>query len=181
MGFLLTLSRIYLPRSVRRNRLERLFRVTAAAFQCPLPPPEASSFARYLLQYAAFTAENAEKALRQGRENMVKASLYSGALGIGQDLRRDLNIHSLSEVMQACEVIYKALGINFHGDSQGQIRIPECFFSSFYSADICRLISSLDEGLLAGLSAGLKLEFTQRITEGCPYCKAHLLNPGESL
>ena len=79
MGFLLTLSRIYLPRSVRRNRLERLFRVTAAAFQCPLPPPEASSFARYLLQYAAFTAENAEKALRQGRENMVKASLYSGA------------------------------------------------------------------------------------------------------
>ena len=181
MGFLLAVSRLYLPRSVRKSRLNELFGATAGAFQRQSAPLKGYSLDRCLTQYALFTAENAEKSIRQGNEAEVKDRLYCSAHRIGQNIREELKLHTLEEVLQACEVIYKALKIDFRGDLQGQIQIRSCFFSSFYSGDVCRLISSLDEGLVAGLSGGLKLEFSQRITEGNRCCQAHFLGAGSSL
>jgi hypothetical protein len=181
MGFLLAVSRIYLPRSVQKSRLSELFRATADAFQRQAPQLKGYSLDQYLTKYALFTAENAEGSIRQGNEHEVKERLYCNACQIGKNLREELKIQTLEEVMQACEVVYKALKIEFHGDLQGQVHIRSCFFSSFYSGDVCRIISSLDEGLVAGLSGGLKLEFFQRITEGNRCCRAHLLAAGSSL
>ncbi|MDD5190764.1 MAG: hypothetical protein PHE50_06965, partial [Dehalococcoidales bacterium] len=87
----------------------------------------------------------------------------------------ELHVRTMDEVMQACGVVYKALKIDFRGSAGGQITIGSCFFSSFYTAHVCSIISSLDEGLIAGLSGGSRLEFEQRITEGKPCCKARLL------
>ena len=80
--------------------------------------------------------------------------------------------------MASCQLIYKALKIDFQGDPQGEVQIKRCYFSQYYSGEVCRVISSLDEGLVAGLSGGLKMEFTQRITEANPCCTARLMGTG---
>ena len=76
--------------------------------------------------------------------------------------------------MQASAIIYRALRIEFQGEPDGTIVIKNCFFSDYYSGEVCRIISSLDEGLLAGLSAGGKVNFSQRITEKKECCRAYL-------
>lgn len=174
MGFLLTVSRIYTPPFIQKSRLNELFRATADAFQCETPQSNGYSLNQCLTIYALFTAEKAEESIRKGKENEAKERLNYGARRIGKNIREQLNVRTLEEVMQACKVIYKALKIEFRGNARGQIYVPNCFFSSFYSRDVCRIISSLDEGLLAGLSGGLKLDFSQRITEGNKCCKAQL-------
>jgi len=181
MGVLLIVSQIYLPPFIKKSRLTELFRATADAFQCQVPRLNGYALDQCLTKYALFTAENAERTIRQSNEGEVKEHLYLNARQIGQNIREKLKLQTLEEIMQACEVIYKALKIEFHGDLQGQIQIRNCFFSTFYSSNVCRIISSLDEGLVAGLSGGCGLEFSQRITEGNKCCLAHLLAAGSSL
>lgn len=178
MSFLLAVSRIYLPRSIQKSRLSELFWATADAFRGLAPQLKGYSLDQYLTKYALFTMENAERIIRQGHEYEAKERLYCNVRQIGQNIREELKIQTLEEVMRACEVIYKALKIEFRGDLQGHICIDSCFFSSFYSSDVCRIISSLDEGLIAGLSGGHRLEFSQRITEGNRCCRAHLMEIG---
>ena len=48
-----------------------------------------------------------------------------------------------------------------------------------YSAAICRLISSLDEGAAFGLSAGGSLRFEARLTEGSPCCRGRWVFKGD--
>jgi hypothetical protein len=107
--------------------------------------------------------------------------IRSNALRIGENIREQLKIRTLKEALQACEVIYNALKIEFRWNLQSRIDIRRCFFSSIYSGEVCRIISSLDQGLLAGLSGGLRLEFSHRITEGESCCRAHLMPEGSSL
>jgi hypothetical protein len=174
MSFLLAASRIYLPWFIRKSRLNELFIATADAFQREKPEITGYSLNQCLTRYALFTAKNAEESILNGNEYEVRERLYRNALQIGKDIRKELKIKTLKEVMQACKVVYKALKIEFLGDLQGRISIPSCFFSSYYSSHVCRVISGLDKGLIAGLSGGLKMEFTQRITEGNQCCIAHL-------
>lgn len=181
MRFLLVLSRIYLPQSIQKSKLSELFRATADAFQSQAPELKGYSLKQCLIEYALFTAEHAEESIRRGNANQVKERLYSGARQIGQNIRERLKIRTTEEFMRACKFIYKALKIEFRGDVNGQIYIPSCFFSSFYSSTVCDIISSLDEGLLAGLSGGLRLKFSQRITEGNKCCRAYLLAPGSQV
>lgn len=180
MSFLLALSRIYLPGPIRKSRLIELFLATADAFQVEAPNLKGQSYGRCLTEYALFTKEKAEEAILHGKQQEVKERLYYNALHIGQNIKEQLKIRTLDEVMQACRVIYKALKIDFQGDLQGRINIQRCFFSTHYSGDVCRIISGLDEGLIAGLSGGQRLEFTRRITEGNDCCNAHLTGAGAS-
>ena len=181
MGLLLAVSRIYLPRSVRVSRLLELFEATADAFRRQTPFLDDMPFNRFLTEYALFTRDNAEKSIREGSEQEVRERLYSNALRIGRSLRKELGVRTQAEAMQACEVVYKAIKIEFHGDAEGLISIPRCFFSSFYSSQVCRVISGLDEGIIEGLSGGLKLDFSQRITEGHRCCVARLSAAGSPL
>jgi hypothetical protein len=181
MGLLLTVSRLYLPRLIRKNRLGQLFGATADAFQYQAPELNGLSMNKRLEIFARFTAERAEAVILQGKGSEVKERLYHNAYIIGQNIRKEFNLLNLNEVIRACGVIYKALEIDFRGNLQGQINIPRCFFSSFYSPKVCHIISGLDEGLIAGLSGGLKLEFSQRITEGKDCCRARLLGAGSAI
>jgi hypothetical protein len=174
MGFALAAARLYLPQSTRKRKLEELFLAAADAFHCPTPHLQDLSPDRMLEEFAVFTRENAIEAIKLGSTPEIKERLYSRAYQIGRNLKTELKVRTLQEVMMACRLIYKALKIDFQGDSGGHVLINQCFFSQYYSGEICRVISSLDKGLAAGLSGGLKLDFNQRITEGNPCCAARL-------
>jgi hypothetical protein len=175
MGLLLTASRLYIPRYLQRRKIRELFVTTAAAFESPMPSLKGLNLDECLTQYALFTRQNAERALEQKTELSTKNRLYQGSWQSGRKIREDFKINTNEEIMRMSEVIYRILRIDFQGDSKGDILIKRCLFSRYYSADVCRIISSLDEGLLAGLSGGGKLEFSQRITEGQGCCRAKLM------
>jgi hypothetical protein len=81
--------------------------------------------------------------------------------------------------MEMSSILYQILGIDFEGDTSGEVTIKKCFFSDYYSQQVCQIISSLDEGVAAGLSGGGNLSFSGRITEGKDCCRARLAMPEE--
>jgi hypothetical protein len=174
MGLLLTVSNLYLPRFIRKRKLEMLFKATADAFQVASPSTNGLAYDSCLELYAQFTREQAIKTIRQGNELEVHSRLFQNACLIGRQFRADFNLHMAEEVMRMSTLVYKLLKIEFQGDPLGSIAIKRCFFSAYYSSEVCRLISSLDEGLLSGLSGGGRLHFSQRITEGKECCRAFL-------
>jgi len=173
VGLLLSLACLYVPVPVRKRKLEMLFRATADAFGVDAPSVRDLSYDEALRRYALFTREHADEALRRGTEREVGVRLYQSALRIGEQFRSDLGVRP-SDVMRAAALVYRMLGIDFRGEPEGDIRISRCLFSACYTADVCRLISSLDAGLLVGLAGGGALSFSQRITDGHDCCRARL-------
>ena len=186
----LAAARLHVPRRAQRQALEELFSRTAAAFSSPVPPPRSGGPAARLAEYARFTREWAEEALAlsavgraaqggqaagggPGALAALERRLYRAARGLGGRFRLQLGVRSPSEAMTAARVIYRGLGIDFHGSPDGQIVIRRCFFAAVYSPRICALVSALDQGLLAGLAGGGGLRFGQRLTEGACCCRAH--------
>jgi hypothetical protein len=189
----LAAARLHVPRGMRRQALEELFSRTAAAFGSPVPPPRGEAQAERLAEYARFTRERAEEALerRPGGEASkdgtvatvagerpadlaaLERRLYRAARGLGGRLRLQLGVRTPAEVMAAARIIYRQLGIDFHGSPDGEIVIPRCFFASVYTPRVCALVSALDRGLLAGLAGGGELRFAHRLTEGACCCRAH--------
>jgi hypothetical protein len=174
MNLRLSLARLYIPFWIHKKKLRELFALTAQAFQAQEPPLEGLSRKEVLEKYASFTKENAEEIL--AREKNIKAVqnlLYEKAFLMGCSLRKTLRISSPAEFMAAARLLYHLMGINFQGEETGQITIRQCYFSRIYSENVCRIVSSLDEGMLAGLSGGRgKLEFSDRLTSGAECCKA---------
>jgi hypothetical protein len=52
--------------------------------------------------------------------------------------------------------------------------VDRCAFAERYSPPVCALMSSLDAGLIAGLTRGGRLLFSERITEGNVRCLARI-------
>jgi len=173
VGWLLTLSALYVPPSLRKRKLKLLFAATADAFEVAAPSLHGQSYDDSLRLYARFTREQAEEAMRRGREKEVRLRLRDNAYRLGQQLRHDLKLGP-ADVMRAGRLVYRMLGIDFRGNDEGTIVISRCFFSAHYSSEVCRLISSLDEGLLLGLANGGAFTFHQRMTDGAECCRAHL-------
>jgi hypothetical protein len=179
MGLRLAASTIYIPGFIRKRQLDMLFKATAAAFRTAVPSTKGLSIDNSLKLYAEFTKEWAALATKGGYATQIQPALFENAYQMGRKFRSDFGLNSMPEVMKMSSVIYRLLKIDFSGEPQGNIVIRRCFFADYYSNDICRLISSLDEGLLAGLSGGGKLSFSQRLTEGSDCCRACLSPAGE--
>lgn len=173
MNLLLAVGRFYVPSAIKKKKLRELFDATADAFQRETPLLEGLSFDQCLRQYALFTRDQAEESLRRGNDLEIKPRLYQGASALAQRLKRSFRIDRLEDALKMARIVYKILKIEFESDQNGAVLIRRCFFSSFYSSQVCRVLSSLDEGLLEGLSGG-RLRFSQRITEGKDCCLAHL-------
>lgn len=180
---------------IKNKKLDELFRLTADAFQSEIPALSGLSFAERLSKYASFTKEQAEKVLmsegpsdeKMSRLKEVEEKLYQNSFLFGKRLRKYFHVRTQDQAIRVLGTVYKMIGIEFQcgkpldqqpsspdgiqHNGQCEFVIRECYFSSFYSAEVCRLISSLDEGLAAGLSGGGILSFTHRITEGCGCCK----------
>jgi hypothetical protein len=175
MNVFLKLLAYCLPPSVKKKKLEELFSLAADAFQTDIPEIRALSYRETLERFAVFTRDEADKAIDSGRDlDALKGRLYANALELGENLRKKYRIKTVSDVMTMSRVLYRILGIDYQGSKQGDVVIQRCFFSSYYSPQVCQVISSLDEGVAAGLSGGGKFSFDQRITEGETCCKAQI-------
>ena len=160
------------PESAKRQALAQLFRSTAAAFQCDMPRLSGLSREQCLLEYARFTADRAEEALRRGGDlSELEERLYRNAYRLGRMPGWLLRVQGVDDVMALGRFLYGILDIEFQGSGSGEIDISRCYFSSFYSPEVCRVMSAMDRGLLAGLAGAGDLVFNQRITEGQPCCR----------
>jgi hypothetical protein len=164
-----------MPVFVKKRELKKLFRLTASALGLECPSLNGLSFDRCLAEYARFTKTAVERAIDRGEDMpQIQDRLFQQANRYGLFLRRRLGVAKPGETMRAGKILYRAIGIDFQGTDQGTIEINACFFSGHYSPPVCRVVSSLDAGIMAGLSGGGALTFTRRITEGFPSCKARL-------
>lgn len=173
MSILILLGMLYTPSSIKKKQLLDLVQTTAKAFQCIPPDLEGLSFDQCLRSYADFTRNEAEKAIIEGNESEVKNGLYQGAFAIATNFKSTFHIKGRKDVIRLAKLIYKILKIDFESDQNGVVHIKRCYFSKYYTSQVCRIISSLDEGLLEGLSGG-KFKFLHRITEGKECCIASL-------
>jgi predicted ArsR family transcriptional regulator len=165
----------HVPVVARRAALRALFASTASGFGCPVPPLDGLDADGLLRRYALFTRDQAEAALRDGRNlPALQERLERGTRRLGARCRAGLRLRTTEDAMAAARLLYRLLGIDLRGNGRGEITVRRCPFSEVYRADVCRLVSALDAGLLAGLSGGARLEFTQRITDGAPCCLARL-------
>lgn len=177
---LITIIQLYIPEFIKRKKLKDLFRLTADAFEVGLPELKGLSYNDCLSKYALFTKEQVEVYLKSGLPfEEVKQRLYQNSLVFGKKLRKSLHITTWENAVKALEVIYMLIGIDFKYGRHGEIIVRKCFFSKYYSGEVCRLISSLDEGLASGLSGGGRLCFNQRITECCSRCKGYFFKGGD--
>jgi hypothetical protein len=164
-----------LPAFIRAEIIADLLAATAEAFGRPAPACEHLSYDDCLRAYALFTCQQAGKALLEGRDPAdIKARLYQNAYPLGAKLRKWFAVDEMEEVMELGQILYRAIGVDFQGDEQGNVSVRRCYFSQFYSGPVCDLISALDDGVFAGLSGGGRLAFSQRITEGKELCRAKL-------
>ncbi len=177
MNVVLRLLQLYFPGFIKKQKLEQLFTITAHAFGCEAPSTQGLTFEQCLQKYALFTQQQTERHLKDSSDiNNLKKNLYQKAYQLGKELRKEFGITTSKEFILMSKIIYNMLGIDFNSSSsQNEIIINHCFFSQYYSPEICQVISSLDEGIAAGLSGGGNLCFHQRITEGYNCCRANLV------
>ena len=169
----LFLARLHLPAGLRRRKLEELLLLTARAFDVPPPSFRGLSQNGLLRTFAEFSREMAEKTLDSPAGSATaEKRLFDGASRLGREIGRTLRVSTPQEAMAAARILYRCLEIDFRGDAGGDIVIRRCFFGSVYSPEVCRLMSSLDAGILSGLAGGGGLEFSERLTEGRDCCLA---------
>jgi hypothetical protein len=178
MNLRLLALKIYIPAFIKKKKLDELFQLTAHAFGCEAPKRKGNSYNERLKSYAMFTRCKAEICLQEEKKlKEVKTRLFQSAYRLGRKIRRKFCLRSPNEIMEMSRILYRILGIDFEGTTCGDVTIKSCLFSNYYSPRICQLISSLDEGLAAGLSEGGRLSFSQRITEDKDCCKARFVLP----
>ena len=100
------------------------------------------------------------------------------AFALGRRARRRLGVRSEEEGLAAASVLYDAIGIEFSSRHGGSVLVPRCAFAGAYGPDVCRLMSAMDSGLIAGLTGSAGLRFTQRLTEGAVACRASVVHSG---
>jgi hypothetical protein len=175
MNALLKILPQNLPVFIRKEVISELFRITADAFECPTPKLGHLSLDASLMAYAQFTKEQAETTLQSKEDaEAIKTRLYQIAYALGTKLRKWVSIDTMEEVMHLGQILYRAIGIEIEGNSQGDLIVKRCNFSQFYSGPVCDLISAMDDGIFSGLSGGGRLVFSERLTEGRECCRAKL-------
>lgn len=176
MNILFSLLKVYTPLFMKRKKINDLMKVIAQAFQVPCPSSANKSFEDCLKEFALFTQKEAQKAINENRDlGKISKDLYRAAYKTGSDIGKMLVLKSEEDILAVTRHLYGILGIDFYGNKKGKFIIKECFFSKYYSASTCSLISALDQGLIAGLSNGNRLVFYCRITEGHHCCEGEIV------
>jgi hypothetical protein len=172
------LGRTFVP-CVKLQMLDELARVTAEGFDTHLPQWAGRNFAERMVEYAEFTAREADLLDGTRDEARIEAAqerLRVGATRLGTSLRSVLGVRNAEEAFEALRLLYGQIGIDIGAGPCGEVTVSKCFFSDYYDERVCRLVEALDQGLVTGLFGGASLEFSERLTEGRPRCRA-LLRP----
>lgn len=176
MNVRLRLAGLGLPFPIRDALFRDFFALTARSFEAPLPDLRGLSHRRRLALYRDFTLERAAAVATDGASRDAAAARLGGnGRDFGRRIRKMLGVRTGESAMAAARILYRAVGIDFLGRPAGTVTIRRCFFSGRYSPEVCRLVSALDEGVLAGLHDGGRLEFQARLTEGAPECRAEFV------
>lgn len=177
MNMRLTILEWHVPAFIKKKKLEELFACTASALDCEAPSLRGRAYDECLREYALFTTREIEESIAQARDlETIKDRLYQNAYRLGAELAQSFHITTMQDVMRMGRILYRTLAIDFRGTAQGEVTITKCYFSKFYSSQICQVMSALDAGVVAGLSGGAQLVFTERITEGSDCCRACLVH-----
>ena len=175
MSLRLRALELHLPGWVARSALRRLFGETASAFGCQPEDVRGLGRRELLERYVGFSAACAERALtRDGDLEAVSRRMRRNAFAMGASLRRRLGVRSRSDEVRAARIAYRMIGIDLRADERGRVVVVRCAFAERYSPAVCRVMSSLDAGLISGLTRGGALAFSERITEGGPRCLARI-------
>ncbi|MCD8367692.1 MAG: hypothetical protein LUC48_06665 [Clostridiales bacterium] len=153
--------------------LQILMRQTAKAFGVGAPKAARCSTPELLKAYAQFTSEEAVRALEHGDDlEALHQKLYQMACGLGKHLRRWLRPKDEKDCLAVIILLYRNIGIQMEEEAPGTICVRKCYFSAFYTPEVCAVISAIDQGIFAGVYQGGKLSFRERITEGHDVCRA---------
>jgi hypothetical protein len=175
MNLLLRMAGWRIPAIIKKRELDKLVHLTSSAFGVEAPPMGGLSYDERLAGYARFTRTAVDRSIaRGGNPRDIQDRLFQGAFAYGKRWRKRFGVSNRAEIMKAGRILYRAIGIDFRGTDGGSIEIKQCFFSGYYSPATCGVISSLDAGIMAGLSGGETLSFSRRITEGSEVCRARL-------
>lgn len=179
MNVRLLALRLHVPASVRRSILRDLIGATARAFGRD-PPDTARLTGPQLMAVAVESSRSwAEEAIRSGEHlERLQGRMFSETFELGRRSRRRLHLTTEAEGLAAARIIYGAIGIDFRRRGSGNIEVPRCAFARAYPPEVCTLMSSMDSGLIAGLTGTEGLRFTERITEGARACRALVLHGG---
>ena len=162
-----------MPEFAKQWALAQLFAAAAAAFGSDVPQLRGLSSSERLQRFAGFTRDHVEELLRDRADlEAVQTQLYRSSWILGRRCGRLVGVRGMEDTMAIGRLLYRILDIEFHGDSEGEVRISRCHFSHFYSPEVCQVMSAMDWGILAGLSNGGELLFTSRITAGQTCCRA---------
>ncbi|MBQ9420900.1 MAG: hypothetical protein IJU30_04005 [Lachnospiraceae bacterium] len=154
------------PGLFRRIELQVLCNLAADTFGQKRTRVWTLTSKRGLQAYAAFTVRCMEET------PVDRATLYRSAYRLGRKIRRVTGFRDADDIRKLIFLLYQNIGIEMDGRIPGVIRIQKCYFSRCYSPARCRMMSAVDAGIIAGICGGGKLHFTNRITEGCPQCRA---------
>jgi hypothetical protein len=175
MSLRLRALELHTPRWVARSALRRLFDATAYAFGRAPVDMRGLTYRELLERYAAFTIGCAERIPADLPDaDAASDRMWRNAHALGESLRRRLGVRTRGEALRAARVAYRMIGIDLRADKQGTVTVDRCAFATWYSPAVCRLMSSLDAGLIAGLTHGGRLTFSERISEGKPRCLARI-------
>ncbi len=176
MNFRLKALNFLFPLSLKRGKFRQLVSLTSNAFEAVAPNIAGLSFDDALRTYALFTRNEALKSV--DRRHLIKDRLFEGGRELGKELRDILKICTREDVLEGARILYRMIGIDFRGSDSGEIAVGRCYFSNFYSSEVCQIMASLDEGLLAGLSGGGEFKFFQTIPEGNTSCRGTITFKG---
>lgn len=172
-------GQVRVPASVQTWVLRRLLRATADALGCQVPRVSRMNPDQILEVYARFSAREVDRLIQNGdcsRIGAIERALFDQARRGGEWLAMVLSLTGIDDTHLIMRLSYRILGIEFSGDAGTRtFLVSRCYFSTFYSAETCKVMSALDCGFAAGLSGGRSLRFVQRMTENKPCCRAEWL------
>lgn len=166
------------PAWLRKREVEVLMGAFAEAFE--VEPPEVASLSadEPLFAFREFTAACMDAA----GEDVQVAERYRERLGevafrLGTQVRLALVVRP-SQALHVARYFYRAIDIELVGELPGSLRFGPCSFAQRYTPANCWFMSAFDEGFLRGVmgdrDAKHELAFACRLTEGAPYCRAHM-------
>ncbi|MCD8341452.1 MAG: hypothetical protein LUC87_04755 [Clostridiales bacterium] len=156
-----------------RLELRILLHQTARAFGVDPPKAAGRSAPKLLKAYAQLTSEEAMRALEHGDDlEALHQKLYQMACALGKHLRRWLRPKDKEDCLAVIILLYRNIGIQIEEEVPGTFCVRKCYFSAFYTPEVCAVISAIDQGIFAGVYQGGTLAFRERITEGHNVCRA---------
>ncbi len=152
-----------------------LMKQTAKVFGVKTPKNMGFSSSKLLKTYAQMTRDVSLNFIQSKQDrNQLQQNLYYMAFQLGSELRWWLRPQNNQDCFDIIEMLYRNIKISLCEQSH-TICVHQCYFSDFYTPEICSIISAIDQGIFAGVYQDGTLSFYKRMTEGHQVCVANFV------